>query len=117
MSELKKCAGPGCHQLEDPRWGGFCDGHGPTTDAERAALLEGWRAQNEKVAKLEATVSELTAELENKQKSFDIAAAHLVRIERERAARVVADHYVLNGGSDRERRMLVEVAEAIRRGE
>lgn len=26
--ELRKCVYPGCEDLEDPRWGGFCDAHG-----------------------------------------------------------------------------------------
>lgn len=84
MSDLKKCAGPGCSNIQDPRWGGFCDGHGPSTEEELQALLEGWRAQNEKVAKLEAKVVELETEL-----NADQAVREAVAFERERAAKVV----------------------------
>lgn len=54
----QKCAGPGCFNDADPRWGGFCDGHGVTTEEERRALLEGWRERNETVRTLLADVRE-----------------------------------------------------------
>lgn len=43
---LKICAGPHCANLEDPRWGGFCDGCGCATEEDREHLLAGWRLAN-----------------------------------------------------------------------
>lgn len=59
MSE--RCAGPGCFNAADPRWGGFCDGHGVATEEERRSLLEGWRERNETVRTLLADVREYLA--------------------------------------------------------
>lgn len=64
MGDLKKCAGPGCPNLEDPRWGGFCDGHGAATEEQRASLLDAWREQNAKTAALRALLAEAVNELQ-----------------------------------------------------
>lgn len=56
---MTKCAGPGCFKLPDPRWGGFCDGHGVSTDAERQNLLDGWRAQNQRLAEIKALLDDV----------------------------------------------------------
>ena len=46
---LKQCRFVGCTNLEDPRWGGYCDGHGVTSELEWRARAEQEHALMEEV--------------------------------------------------------------------
>jgi len=47
---LKPCAYPNCEDLEDPRWGGFCDGHGIAPLDDRNVVIIHLRNELEKAA-------------------------------------------------------------------
>ena len=47
---LKTCAYPDCEVLEDPRWGGFCDGHGIAPLDDRNVVIIHLRNKLEKAA-------------------------------------------------------------------
>lgn len=69
MSEvLKKCAFPGCLELEDPRWGGRCDGHGLAKPEDAERLDEAIREQNVKYADLRMLLSRCATILGNMAK-------------------------------------------------
>jgi len=52
MSELRLCAGPMCSNMEDPRWGGFCDGCGVSSEEEALSLKQRYRETNAIVRQL-----------------------------------------------------------------
>lgn len=60
---LRKCAAWGCHEYEDPRFGGFCDGHGPTTDEQMRARINEWREGNLHVFRLVEAAKALAQEV------------------------------------------------------
>lgn len=57
-TELRPCAGPLCPNLEDPRWGGYCDGCGVENTEQAVALKNRYRETNAVVRALLADVRE-----------------------------------------------------------
>lgn len=53
----KQCAFPLCPNKEDPRWGGFCDGHGCATDEQWGQFVVKAREAGAKVRDLLADVA------------------------------------------------------------
>lgn len=60
-TELRPCAGPLCPNLEDPRWGGYCDGCGVENTEQAVALKNRYRETNAVVRTLLADVREYLA--------------------------------------------------------